>query len=58
MEEGIVELKALFWSVIVVGLLATGILLEVASDQMNNGRTNSTPGQRNICLTCDPRPNK
>ena len=36
------ELKALFWTVMIAGLLAAGVLLRLVSEQMSD-RTRSSP---------------
>ena len=50
------ELKALFWIVIIAGLLAAGGLLFVVSEQMDNRRANGAAETDSVCLTCDSRP--
>ena len=48
------ELKALFWTVIIAGLLAVGMLLFVVREQMRDRSRSSQTGL--VCLSCDSRP--
>lgn len=56
-RKTIMELKALFWIVIIAGLLAAGGLLFVVREQMDNRRANGAGAETDsVCLTCDSRP--
>ena len=50
------ELKGLFWTTFLAGLLGTAVLLLVVS-HMDDRRANGALAQTDsICLTCDSRP--
>jgi hypothetical protein len=52
------ELKALFWTIMMAGLLAVAVLLFVVSEQMDNRRPNGAGAAEtdSVCLTCASRP--